>query len=96
MESMHLGIPIIAMPMQLDPRFVEDIGVGVEVVRNSKGQLHTERVAEVIKQVVMEKSGESVREKADEIKVKISDKGDQEIDEIAAELVEVCNSGPSS
>ncbi|KAL2535184.1 UDP-glycosyltransferase 91B1 [Abeliophyllum distichum] len=100
LESMHFGIPIIAVPMHLDQpiiaRFVEDIGVGVEVVRDSKGQLHKERLAEVIKQVVMEKSGEFVRIKAVEMKVKISEKGDQEIDEVVAELVDVCTSSSSS
>ncbi|KAL2535086.1 UDP-glycosyltransferase 91B1 [Abeliophyllum distichum] len=93
LESMHFGIPIIAVPMHLDQpiiaRFVEDIGVGVEVVRDSKGQLHKERLAEVIKQVVIEKSGEFVRIKAVEMKVKISD-------EVVAELVEVCTSSSSS
>ncbi|KAL2464694.1 UDP-glycosyltransferase 91B1 [Forsythia ovata] len=60
LERVHFGIPIIAVPMHLDQpviaRFVEDIGVGVEVVRDSKGQLHKERLTEVIKQVVMGKS----------------------------------------
>ncbi|CAI9756251.1 unnamed protein product [Fraxinus pennsylvanica] len=46
----HFGIPIIAVPVHLDQpinaRFVEDIGVGVEVVRDSTGQLHRERERE--------------------------------------------------
>ncbi|KAJ8567484.1 hypothetical protein K7X08_019692 [Anisodus acutangulus] len=41
MESMKYGVPIIAMPMHIDQpinsRLVEDVGVAVEVVRDSNG-----------------------------------------------------------
>ncbi|KAF2323278.1 hypothetical protein GH714_034438 [Hevea brasiliensis] len=43
MESMKFGVPIIAMPMNLDQpvnsRIVEDAGVGIEVRRNKSGEL---------------------------------------------------------
>ncbi|XP_071926274.1 mogroside IIIx synthase-like [Coffea arabica] len=68
MESMKFGWPIIAMPMHLDQpinvRLIEEVGAGVEVLRDSKGKLHRERMAETINKVMKEASGESVRKKA--------------------------------
>ena len=43
MESIKFSVPIIAMPMQYDQplnaRFVEDIGVGLEVKRDNNGDI---------------------------------------------------------
>ncbi|CAI9761721.1 unnamed protein product [Fraxinus pennsylvanica] len=94
MESMKFGIPMVAMPMQLDQplnaRLVEDIGVGVEVVRNRLGVLQKEVVAAVIRHVVVDTDGESVRQKAREMREKIKNKGDEEIDEVVQEFVQLC------
>ncbi|KAL0339782.1 UNVERIFIED_CONTAM: Beta-D-glucosyl crocetin beta-1,6-glucosyltransferase [Sesamum radiatum] len=94
-ESMNFGVPIIAVPMQLDQpinaRLVEEIGVGVEVVRDSNKRLSGERLAAVIEQVVMEDCGEVVRQKAAEMREKLKSKGDEEIDEVVKELVTLCN-----
>ncbi|KAL0359635.1 UNVERIFIED_CONTAM: Beta-D-glucosyl crocetin beta-1,6-glucosyltransferase [Sesamum angustifolium] len=71
-ESMKFGVPIIAVPMHLDQpinaRLVEEIGVGVEVVRDSNKRLRGERLAAVMEQVVMEDCGEVVRQKAAEMR----------------------------
>ena len=95
MESMKFGVPIIAMPMQLDQppnaRLVEELGVGVEVKRDMDGKLEREEVAKVIREVVVEKIGEGVRIKAKELKEKIRNKGDQEIDGVVQELVQICS-----
>ncbi|KAK7852342.1 cyanidin-3-o-glucoside 2-o-glucuronosyltransferase [Quercus suber] len=49
MESVKFGVPIIAIPMQLDQlvnaRLVEGLGVGVEVKRDLNGRLEREEVA---------------------------------------------------
>lgn len=90
MESMKLGVPIIAMPMHLDQplnaRLVEDVGVGMEVRRNENGRIEREEMARVIKEVVVEKNGEKVRRKAREMSENIRKKGDEEIDEVVDEL----------
>ncbi|XP_011075272.1 beta-D-glucosyl crocetin beta-1,6-glucosyltransferase-like [Sesamum indicum] len=94
-ESMNFGVPIIAVPMHLDQpinaRLVEEVGVGVEVVRDRNKRLSRGRLAAVIKQVVMEDCGEVVRQRAAEMREKLKSKGDQEIDEVVKELVIVCN-----
>ncbi|KAL0383712.1 UNVERIFIED_CONTAM: UDP-glucosyltransferase 29 [Sesamum calycinum] len=94
-ESMNFGVPIIAVPMHLDQpinaRLVEEVGVGVEVVRDRNKRLNRGRLAAVIKQVVMEDCGEVVRQRAAEMREKLKSKGDQEIDEVVKELVMVCN-----
>ncbi|KAG8391571.1 hypothetical protein BUALT_Bualt01G0201400 [Buddleja alternifolia] len=95
MESMKFGVPIIAMPMHLDQplnaRLVEEIGVGVEVVRNGFGKLEKEEVATVIRRVVVDEcGGEVVRKKARDMSVKIKAKGDEEIDEVVEEFVKLC------
>lgn len=94
MESMKFGVPIIAMPMHLDQplnaRLVEGVGVGVEVKRDLDGRLQREELAKVIREVVVEKSGEGVRRRAKELMEKIRKKGEEEIDEVVQELVQLC------
>ncbi|KAL0453227.1 UNVERIFIED_CONTAM: Beta-D-glucosyl crocetin beta-1,6-glucosyltransferase [Sesamum latifolium] len=97
MESMNFGVPIIAVPIHHDQpinaRLVEEVGVGVEVMRDRNKRLSGERLAAVIKQVVMEDCGEVVRQKAAEMREKLKSKGDEEIDEVVKELVTICNDG---
>ncbi|KAK1376879.1 Glycosyltransferase [Heracleum sosnowskyi] len=94
-ESMYFGVPIIAMPMHLDQpinaKLVEEIGIGVEVVRDTKGKLEREEIAAVINHVVVEKDGEVVRKKAKELKANIKMRGEQEIDEMVKELKQICH-----
>ncbi|GAA0186195.1 glycosyltransferase [Lithospermum erythrorhizon] len=69
MESMKYGVPIIAMPMHLDQlinsRLVEEVGVGIEVIRSDNGKLLKGTFAEVIDKVVIKEDGKSVRMKAE-------------------------------
>ncbi|THG19069.1 hypothetical protein TEA_027635 [Camellia sinensis var. sinensis] len=71
MEGIKFGVPIISVPMHLDQpinaRLLSEIGVGVEIMRDDNGKILREEVAKVIKQVVMEKSGEAVKKKEREL-----------------------------
>lgn len=95
MESMKFGVPIIAMPMHLDQplnaRLVHNIGVGMEVVRNGRGELERAEIAAVIRRVVAEDGGEGLRENARSMSEKLKAKGDQEIEEVVQEFVKLCN-----
>ncbi|KAK6149121.1 hypothetical protein DH2020_016646 [Rehmannia glutinosa] len=95
MESMNFGVPIIGVPMQIDQpinaRLVEEVGVGVEVLRDNNRMLHRDSLATIIKQVVVENCGASVRRNAADMREKLRSKGDEEIDEVVKELVELCN-----
>nr|XP_043630443.1 UDP-glucosyltransferase 29-like [Erigeron canadensis] len=97
LEAMKFGVPIIAMPMQLDQpinaRLAVEVGVGVEVVREENGHLKRETVAEVVKHVVVSKLGEAVREKAKKLGADLKLKGDKEMDVAADELLHLCKSG---
>ncbi|KAH0680666.1 hypothetical protein KY285_021666 [Solanum tuberosum] len=94
MESMKIGVPIIAMPMHLDQplnaRLVEEVGIGLEVVRDKDGKLDGEQISEIINKVVLDKEGESIREKAKKMSETIRVKGDEEIDDVVQELVNLC------
>ncbi|CAN0922783.1 UDP-glucosyltransferase 29, partial [Linum grandiflorum] len=94
MESMWYGVPIVAMPMQLDQplnaRLVEEVGVGVEVKRDGRsGKVDRKEVGKVIREVVM---GEKVRRKAEEMSEVMKKKGDLEIDDVVRELLQLCRS----
>ncbi|RXI06522.1 hypothetical protein DVH24_025658 [Malus domestica] len=59
---MKFGVPIIAMPIDLDQpynaRLVEELGVGVEVKKTGRGGgLQREEVAKVIKDVMENNTG---------------------------------------
>ncbi|KAI3427722.1 Glycosyltransferase [Psidium guajava] len=94
MESMKYRVPIIALPMHLDQplnaRIVEDVGVGLEVMRNESGELEREQIAKVIKGVVVEDGGECVRNKVKEVSIGIRNKGDEELDQVEDEIVKLC------
>ncbi|KAF8008990.1 hypothetical protein BT93_J0086 [Corymbia citriodora subsp. variegata] len=100
MESMKFGVPIIAMPMHLDQplnaRLVEDVGVGLEVMRNERGELERKEVAKVIRVVVVEEGGECVRNKVREVSIGIRNKGDEEIDEVEDAIVKLCGAATGS
>lgn len=95
MESMKFGVPIVAMPMHIDQpinaRLVEYIGMGVEALRDENGKLQSKEIAKVIREVVIEDSGEGVRKKARELSEKMNMKGDEEIDGVVEVLVALCN-----
>ncbi|KAG2672359.1 hypothetical protein I3760_13G036500 [Carya illinoinensis] len=92
MESIDFGVPIVAIPMQLDQplnaRVVEAAGVGVEVKRDrDHGKLEREEVARVIKEVVMGKIGENARKKERDMRDNLRRKGEEEMDRVADQLV---------
>ena len=94
MESMKFGVPIIAIPMHIDQplnaRVVEEVGVGVEVVRDNNGKLQREEIAQVIRKVVVEENGEGVRSKAREVSDKFKMKGEEEIEVVVEEPQKLC------
>lgn len=94
MEAMKFGVPIIAMPMHLDQpvnaRLMEEVGIGMEVVRDNDGRLRREKLAAVVRQVVVSELGKAVREKAKKISTDLRLKGEEEIDAVAVELLQLC------
>ncbi|GFY81768.1 hypothetical protein Acr_02g0000080 [Actinidia rufa] len=84
MEAMKYGTPIIAIPMQYDQpmnaRLVEEIGVGVEVVRDNNGKFDRVKLGDVIKNVVLFDGEGTVRKKARELGETLSKRGEEDID----------------
>ncbi|PSS11926.1 Beta-D-glucosyl crocetin beta-1,6-glucosyltransferase [Actinidia chinensis var. chinensis] len=84
MEAMKYGTPIIAIPMQYDQplnaRLVEEIGVGVEVVRDSNGKFDRVKLGDLIKNVVLFDGEGTVRKKARELGETLSMVGEEDID----------------
>ncbi|KAF5940452.1 hypothetical protein HYC85_021619 [Camellia sinensis] len=94
MEGIKFGVPIISVPMHLDQpinaRLLSEIGVGVEIMRDDNGKILREEVAKVIKQVVMEKSGEAVKKKERELSDEIRMREEEVVDGVVEELVKLC------
>ena len=97
LEAMKFGVPIIAIPMHLDQpinaRLVVDIGIGWEVVRDENGQLRREKVAEIVQFVVAQKFGVIVRGNAKNLSARLRLKGDEEINDVVEELLQLCKNG---
>ncbi|KAF3437960.1 hypothetical protein FNV43_RR20716 [Rhamnella rubrinervis] len=93
MESITSGVPIIAVPMQFDQpvnaRFAEASRVGMEVKRDNNGRLCRENLSKAIREVVLDKNGDDIRRKSKEMSHIISRKGDEEIDGVVQELLQV-------
>lgn len=96
MESMYFGVPIMAMPVHIDQpanaRLVEEVGAGVEVLRDKNRRFRGETMAAVIRYVMVDQEGgRFVRKRAAKIGEKLRHKEGEEIDHVVKELVNLCN-----
>ncbi|KAJ6317355.1 hypothetical protein OIU76_012984 [Salix suchowensis] len=69
---------------------LQEVGVALEIKREQDGKLGREEVAKVVREVVVEETGEQVRRKARELRERIKGKDDEEMDEVVRELVKLC------
>lgn len=95
MESMGMGVPILALPLHMDQpfnaRLVEDVGVGVEIWRDeNNGAMKGEEIAKTIRHVMIEKDGEGVRDEAKKISETMNLKEEERIDVVVKELRKLC------
>lgn len=96
LEAMKCGVPVVALPRQLDQpanaKLVEEIGVGREV-RKAKGTLGMfdgEEVARGIREIVVGEEGEEVRRRAREVAAMMAKKGDEEIGVLVEKMAALC------
>ncbi|KAL7224506.1 hypothetical protein ACSBR1_025878 [Camellia fascicularis] len=93
LESLSYGVPIVAIPMHLEQplnaELVEEFGVAVEVGRDINGRLDREEITQALRKVVVEKSGEGIRIKARNFGENIRMKGDEVIDGVVKELLQL-------
>jgi UDP:flavonoid glycosyltransferase YjiC (YdhE family) len=73
LESITLGVPIIAWPMFGDQHFnskqvAEQFGTGVQFCEHRDGIPDKERVKEVVRLVLTEDEGEEMRRRAEKLK----------------------------
>ncbi|WMV53543.1 hypothetical protein MTR67_046928 [Solanum verrucosum] len=91
MESIDFGVPIIAMPMHLyqpmNARLIVELGVAVEIVRDDDGKIHKGEIAEIIKGVIAEKTGENLRGKMRDISKNLKSTRGEEMDVVAKEII---------
>ncbi|CAA3032679.1 beta-D-glucosyl crocetin beta-1,6-glucosyltransferase-like [Olea europaea subsp. europaea] len=93
-ESIEFGVPIIAMPMHLDQplnaKLVVELGIGVEVARDEKGRLQREKIAKVIKDVVIGTIGQNTRRKVREQRDNTRLRSKEEMDGVVQKLAQLC------
>ncbi|KAL0376496.1 UNVERIFIED_CONTAM: UDP-glucosyltransferase 29 [Sesamum calycinum] len=94
MESMYYGVPVIAMPMKLDQpinaRMLSAAGSCVEVPRNENEVFKGEEIANAIKKVFVEESGDGLRRRARELSETMKPEKEQVLDEVADQLWQLC------
>ncbi|KAL1832533.1 hypothetical protein ACET3Z_002184 [Daucus carota] len=90
MESLSFGVPVIAMPLQndqpLNARLAVELGFGLEVEKDEKFEFGREEVARVVTQVVVDKGGENMRRKAQQLSEEMKVRGEREIDSAIKQL----------
>lgn len=94
MESIYFGVPIIGIPvsynMFIDANMLVEAGACVRVPLRENEWYKGEDIAEVISQVIMGKTGDGLRHKAQELSEKIKLEEGQAADVVADELWKVC------
>ncbi|KAK8961561.1 Flavanone 7-O-glucoside 2''-O-beta-L-rhamnosyltransferase [Platanthera guangdongensis] len=98
-EGMRLGVPMIALPLQIDQpvnaSIVVNLGVALRVMTTSifdeglkecVNKFKGEDMARCIEEVMVGKGGESVRKRAKEMAELMANKGDEEIEMFVAKI----------
>lgn len=100
METLYYGVPLIAMPMQLDQpttaRLMVEIGVGIEIMRDENGKVNREEIAKVIKEMVVGQKGKDIKVKVKELSKQIRFEEEQIVDEALEELRNICKKHKST
>lgn len=96
MEGMHSGVPMIALPLQLDQplnaKLMVELGVAIEIPQQGFGNLKGEDVARGIREVLHSEIGHDVRKKVEEMAEAMRRKGDRhEIQELVEKMLQLCN-----
>ncbi|KAL1543124.1 beta-D-glucosyl crocetin beta-1,6-glucosyltransferase [Salvia divinorum] len=94
LESIHFGVAVISIPFKLDQplnaRLMVEAGVAVEVVRDGSGNFSSQEFANAIKKVIVEKTGQEMREKAAELSEKMKNEDECVINAAAGQLRKIC------
>lgn len=93
-ESVYYGVPVIGMPMKInmfiDAKMLADAGACVAVVREAGEVFKGEDIANVMREVMGESTGERLRRRARELSATMRSEEDRAIDEAAEELWRLC------
>ncbi|KAL0367679.1 UNVERIFIED_CONTAM: UDP-glucosyltransferase 29 [Sesamum radiatum] len=93
-ESVYFGVPVIGMPVKqnmfIDCKMLVEAGACVEIVRDENGVYKGEEIAKAIKKVLVESSGEGLRQRAQELSERIKMEEGQELNEVAENLWQLC------
>ncbi|CDP05517.1 unnamed protein product [Coffea canephora] len=95
-ETIHFGVPLLALPMHLDQplhaRHAVEIGIGIEIPKDEDGQIKRQEIARVINEVVVKKKkGQLQRQKAIELSKKLREEGEEELHEAMEKLRTLCS-----
>ncbi|XP_059307678.1 beta-D-glucosyl crocetin beta-1,6-glucosyltransferase-like [Lycium ferocissimum] len=92
-ECLDFGVPIIAVPIELDQpmnaRLMVELGVTVEIIRDNDGKIHKEEIAQVIKGVINGENGEHLRAKVRDVSKNLKSESGEEIDAVAEDLIQL-------
>ncbi|KAI4383762.1 hypothetical protein MLD38_009564 [Melastoma candidum] len=99
LEAIEAGVPIVAMPMQLDQtmnaRVVADIGAGVEVRNASEPErcrYEREEIARAVREIVTTGRGKEMRRKVKELGRTMKEEDEHEMESVVAKLNQLMRS----
>ncbi|KAJ4797386.1 Glycosyltransferase [Rhynchospora pubera] len=97
LEGMKAGVPMIALPLEIDQplnaKLIVELGIGLEIPQQCLGNFKAEDAATCIKKVLKSEHGEKMREKAEDMsKWTYSRNEDADIELLARKLAVLCNS----
>lgn len=95
MESLHFGVPVVAIPMQFDQpinaRMLAEAGYGVEVPRGEDGLIRGEEIAKGINKVFEDRRGERLKCRAKELSEKARRDEEEGMQRVVDQLVKLIN-----
>ncbi|CAN6452391.1 unnamed protein product [Victoria cruziana] len=86
-EGMGCGVPFITLPLSIDQPINErlvlaELGLGMEVERESNREFRREMVCAAIRRVMAGEEGEELRRKGKQMAAKLENEGEEGIDEL--------------